>query len=232
MSHRKAWFYHCFSEVFTDEKLANKWAFENNHAVTFDAYIKLQSTHALGFRAFVDKSRCEKPADQLHPSDAEPTSELTLYIANGITMNSDGEPCSGGGLWLSPAHSKNRAVGVPHNLATSTSGGLTAILYVIQNTPRNAVLNFVLDSKNTIHKLTLAVPQLESDGWTAIRTTRSRPERIKTAIMLEKTRYAIRDQCGKMPNDEDIWKSIRHKVIVCDVDETMEHMKERRGTGS
>jgi ribonuclease HI len=49
--------------------------------------------------------------------------------------------------------------------------------------------------------------------YAAIRATRPTPERMKTVIMLDKTRYAIQAQCGKTLSDEDIWKSIRHKDI-------------------
>ncbi|KAJ7860650.1 hypothetical protein B0H13DRAFT_2237362 [Mycena leptocephala] len=31
--------------------------------------------------------------------------------------------------------------------------------------------------------------------------------------MLDRTRYAVKAQCGKVPMDEDIWQSIRHKDI-------------------
>ncbi|KAJ7620842.1 hypothetical protein DFH06DRAFT_1359475 [Mycena polygramma] len=49
--------------------------------------------------------------------------------------------------------------------------------------------------------------------YAAIRATHPSPERMKTTIMLDRTRHAVHDQCGKTPNDEEIWESIRHRDI-------------------
>ncbi|KAJ7933194.1 hypothetical protein B0H13DRAFT_1856482 [Mycena leptocephala] len=49
--------------------------------------------------------------------------------------------------------------------------------------------------------------------YAVIRAEHVPPERLKTTVMLDMTRYAVQDQCGKIPTDEDIWKSIRHKDI-------------------
>ncbi|KAJ7732743.1 ribonuclease H-like protein [Mycena maculata] len=206
-------------------------------------------------------------------------------------MKTDGTSCAGAGCWISTNDPKNRAIGVPSKLTSRTSGELVAILHVIQRTPQNTVLNFIVRSKALVHKLTVGLHQLESNGWigeidktllktitaalrlqasrctfrvtqdsndaagleaaydlakkamrndpdeyitdpddlytdvparyqlqgatfyAAIRATRKCPERKKTLIMLDKVRYSIESQCGKIPTDEDIWKSIRHKDI-------------------
>ncbi|KAJ7429747.1 hypothetical protein B0H11DRAFT_2211913 [Mycena galericulata] len=44
--------------------------------------------------------------------------------------------------------------------------------------------------------------------------TRPRVDRVKTRIMLDITRYAVKEQSGKTPSDEEIWKSIRNKDIT------------------
>ncbi|KAJ7508391.1 hypothetical protein B0H11DRAFT_1692858, partial [Mycena galericulata] len=207
---------------------------------------------------------------------------------------------SGGGVWFAPDDPKNKPVGVPFNLMTRNSGELAAILHVIQTTSENVVLNFRLNSKYLVRKLTIDVPSLESSGWTgdrdktlistivaalrvrgtrstfcetgadgdagkiqfaielaknaisdyppentidaddlrtevprryqvqgvsmantsqatfyhAIRETRPRVDRVKTRIMLDITRYAVKEQSGKTPSDEEIWKSIRNKDIT------------------
>ncbi|KAJ7829456.1 hypothetical protein B0H13DRAFT_1540836, partial [Mycena leptocephala] len=136
--------------------------------VTFDPNITLKSSIALGFRIFVNKPS-KNPADQLPTMNAVPNPQLTFYIAGAFCMSDDGEPCAGGGVRLSASHPKNRAIGVPYNLITQTSGELASIIYVIQNTPRNTILNFILQSKHTVYKLTLGLPQLESNGWTGDR---------------------------------------------------------------
>ncbi|KAJ7928200.1 hypothetical protein B0H13DRAFT_1567846, partial [Mycena leptocephala] len=97
-----------------DKQMENKLAFNDKKPVTFDPNITLQSSIALGFRAFVNKPRSKNPADQLPTVNAVPNPELTLYIAGAFCMNDDGEPCAGGGAWLSASHPKNRAVGVPY----------------------------------------------------------------------------------------------------------------------
>ncbi|KAJ6528953.1 hypothetical protein B0H19DRAFT_1214591 [Mycena capillaripes] len=87
--------------------------------------------------------------------------------------------------------------------------------------------------------------------YRAIRATKPKIERIKTQVMLDMVRYAIKDQCGResAPSDEHIWNSIRDKDISrsirdyfwthwlkipgyeqwatchnCNVDESMEHI--------
>ncbi|KAJ7127522.1 ribonuclease H-like protein [Mycena crocata] len=50
--------------------------------------------------------------------------------------------------------------------------------------------------------------------YRAIRERKAQPERMKTCVMLDITRYAVKDQCGKTPSDEQIWKSIRDKDIT------------------
>jgi ribonuclease HI len=49
--------------------------------------------------------------------------------------------------------------------------------------------------------------------YRAIRELKKFPERIKTTIMLDLTRYAVRAQCNIVPTDEMIWRSIRNKDI-------------------
>jgi ribonuclease HI len=49
--------------------------------------------------------------------------------------------------------------------------------------------------------------------YRAIRESKKFPERIKTTIMLDLTRYAVRAQCNIVPTDEMIWRSIRNKDI-------------------
>lgn len=145
-----------------DELIENKLAFNGKKPVTFRT---LRSSISLGFRAFVNKPRIKNPTDQLPAANITLNQGLDFYIAGTFGMSHNGEPCAGGGVWLSANHPKNRAVGVPDNLITRTSGELSSILYVIQNTPRNIILNFILQSKHTVHKLTLGLPQLESNGW-------------------------------------------------------------------
>jgi ribonuclease HI len=55
--------------------------------------------------------------------------------------------------------------------------------------------------------------------YQAIRESKEAPECIKTTIMLDLTRYAVRAQCNIVPTDEMIWWSIRSKDIsrnICD----------------
>ncbi|KAJ6571139.1 hypothetical protein B0H19DRAFT_1218947 [Mycena capillaripes] len=44
--------------------------------------------------------------------------------------------------------------------------------------------------------------------YRAIKARRQRPERIKTTIMLDRTRHAARDLSGNTPTDAEIWQSI------------------------
>ncbi|KAJ7799729.1 hypothetical protein B0H13DRAFT_1932967 [Mycena leptocephala] len=83
-----------------DEQMENKLAFNDKKPVTFDPNITVQSSIALGFRAFVNKPRSKNPADQLPTLNAVPNLELTLYIAGAFCMKDDGEPCAGGGRFL------------------------------------------------------------------------------------------------------------------------------------
>ncbi|KAJ7670106.1 ribonuclease H-like protein [Mycena polygramma] len=282
-----------------DERLANQDAFQNDRAVTFDPNLTLTSL-ALGFRVFVNKPRSKKPADQLPRADNPQDIELTVYAGGTFKIDTDGDPVAGGGVWFAENSPKNRSIGVRRDLSTRTGGILSAVLYVIQSNPSTTILNFVLQSKHVVSKLTVALPKQESDGWigekdktllmaitaalrvrgnrctfrvadnkddrvkfkcvqtlaniamngdpedeyivdpdelytdipsryqlqglslantsqatfyAAIRATHTHPERMKTIIMLDRTRYAVNDQCGKTPQNEDIWKSIRDRDI-------------------
>ncbi|KAJ6469898.1 hypothetical protein C8R45DRAFT_837114 [Mycena sanguinolenta] len=50
--------------------------------------------------------------------------------------------------------------------------------------------------------------------YRAIAAKRKRPERVKTKVMLDQTRYAAAHLAGNTPTDEEIWKSIRHPDIT------------------
>jgi hypothetical protein len=75
----------------TTDELESKLAFDDKKLVTFDPNITLKSSIALGFRAFVNKPRRKKPADQLPSPNAESNPELTFYIACASSMSDDGE---------------------------------------------------------------------------------------------------------------------------------------------
>jgi hypothetical protein len=54
----------------------------------------------------------------------------------------------------------------------------------------------------------------QSDLYKGILEKRQTPERQTTSIQLDITRWAVNDLSGKLPTDEKIWKSIRHKDIT------------------
>ncbi|KAJ7674068.1 hypothetical protein DFH06DRAFT_978880, partial [Mycena polygramma] len=49
--------------------------------------------------------------------------------------------------------------------------------------------------------------------YKAIRQSKPMPDRMKTTIMLDITRYAVQDLTGNLPSDKNIWLSIRDRNI-------------------
>ncbi|KAJ7052456.1 hypothetical protein C8F01DRAFT_1221839 [Mycena amicta] len=96
----------------------------------------------------------------------EDASDLTLYIAGTSEVDCDGEYRAAGGIWINNDHPKNVGVCVPDGHITRTSGTLAAMLYAIQSTANSTPMNFVLDSKDMVKKLTLGLPTLEANGYT------------------------------------------------------------------
>ncbi|KAJ7733620.1 hypothetical protein B0H16DRAFT_1214444, partial [Mycena metata] len=131
--------------------------------VVFDPNITVTSI-ANCFRVFVNNPRSKHAADQM-PQELGDPSVPTVYVAGAYKVSDSGDPCAGGGVWVSPGHRKNNPIGVPADLRTRTSGELTAILHVIQSTPQNSALKFIVNSKATVSKLTLNVHRLEANGW-------------------------------------------------------------------
>ncbi|KAJ7484766.1 hypothetical protein B0H11DRAFT_1722699 [Mycena galericulata] len=152
-----------------EQKSENVSALTDKKPITFDPDITVKSDLSLAFRAFV-KSRCHKrPADQMNSVRVNVPPHLTVFIGGTFIIDEDGEYQSGGGVWFAPDDPKNKPVGVPFNLMTRNSGELAAILHVIQTTSENVVLNFRLNSKYLVRKLTIDVPSLEFSGWTGDR---------------------------------------------------------------
>ncbi|KAJ7676571.1 hypothetical protein DFH06DRAFT_976497, partial [Mycena polygramma] len=50
--------------------------------------------------------------------------------------------------------------------------------------------------------------------YKAIRQSKPKPDRLKTTIMLDMTRYAVQELTGRLPSDKEIWLSIRDKDIT------------------
>ncbi|KAJ7657424.1 hypothetical protein DFH06DRAFT_991016, partial [Mycena polygramma] len=89
-----------------DELLINQNEYSDNKAVTFDPNITL-SNFAHGFRVFVNKPRSKKPADQLPHANNVQNTELTVYAGGSFKINTEGDPCAGGGAWFSENSPKN-----------------------------------------------------------------------------------------------------------------------------
>ncbi|KAJ7883248.1 hypothetical protein B0H13DRAFT_2538339 [Mycena leptocephala] len=49
--------------------------------------------------------------------------------------------------------------------------------------------------------------------YKAIKSKRRKPERMKTTVMLDRTRHAAKALSGQTPTDKEIWKSLNHKDI-------------------
>ncbi|KAJ7018275.1 ribonuclease H-like protein [Mycena alexandri] len=269
----------------------NLQAITDKEDVTFDPKITLQRFED-GYRVFCDK-RSDSPAHQLDPIEGEdePSDEI-VFIGSHNEVNEDGENCSAGGIWYGPEVTRNTTVRVSKNLASKEGGIAAAILYVIQNSPREVSLHFRIQSKQIIHVLTKGLEECEDKGWLgvadsvllkaitaalrgrgtrctlreagdldrigmsnavelakigldhgepaplytdipqdynldgiklssgtqsifyqAIKAMRTKPDRMKTTIMLDITQHAARDLSGRTPTDGDIWRSVRNKDI-------------------
>ncbi|KAJ7831750.1 hypothetical protein B0H13DRAFT_1654551 [Mycena leptocephala] len=49
--------------------------------------------------------------------------------------------------------------------------------------------------------------------YRAIKSRRRKPDRMKTTIMLDRTRHVAKELSGRTPTDGEIWKSLNHKDI-------------------
>ncbi|KAJ7831993.1 hypothetical protein B0H13DRAFT_2240505 [Mycena leptocephala] len=50
--------------------------------------------------------------------------------------------------------------------------------------------------------------------YKAIKSKHRKPERMKTTVMLDRTRHAAKALSGQTPTDKEIWKSLNHKDIL------------------
>ncbi|KAJ7073789.1 hypothetical protein C8F01DRAFT_971268, partial [Mycena amicta] len=153
-----------YSPVTPDEILENEDAFADKQATTFNPNIFVADHLASALRVFVDEPTSRIRFEQMNCE--EDASDLTLYIAGTSEVDCDGEYRAAGGIWINNDHPKNVGVCVPDGHVTRTSGTLAAMLYAIQSTANSTPMNFVLDSKDMVKKLTLGLPTLEANGYT------------------------------------------------------------------
>ncbi|KAJ7163885.1 ribonuclease H-like protein [Mycena crocata] len=207
-------------------------------------------------------------------------------------IDEDGQHCSAGALWYGLEDPRNKAVRIEKEMASKEAGEAAAILYAVQNTPREVSIHFKIKSGRILRTLTKDLEKCEDKGWIdirdstllkaiaaalrgkgtrctlqevelatsipmkeadklaesglhdeatsdlrteipvahdlqgvklrtgtqssfykAIKVSKPKPERTKTRIMLDITRYAAADLSGKTPTDSQIWMSIRHPDI-------------------
>ncbi|KAJ7927946.1 ribonuclease H-like protein [Mycena leptocephala] len=139
----------------------------DKEAVIFDPKVTLVSV-VDGYRIF-GGDVCNNPAEQLEPLDDENNpSEVTVFIGNTHRVNEDGEHCSAGGVWYGPDDARNSTVRVKKELASKEGGEAAAILFAIQNLPREVSPNFKIKSRRILRALTVDLEIYEDKGWTDV----------------------------------------------------------------
>ncbi|KAJ7430777.1 hypothetical protein FB451DRAFT_1038724 [Mycena latifolia] len=156
------------AELTAEERTANSQALEDKKEVIFDPRITLNQPSSNGFRIFCNIN-CNSPANQLDPLEEEGESfREAVYIGNAHEINEDGEHCSAGGVWYGPEDPRNTSVRVEKELASKEGGVVAAILYTIQNSPREVSIDFWINSKRILRALTTDLDESEDKGWIGV----------------------------------------------------------------
>ncbi|KAJ7027464.1 ribonuclease H-like protein, partial [Mycena alexandri] len=92
-------------------------------------------------------------------------SEIAVFVGCSHKVNDDGEHCSAGGLWYGPGDPRNSIIRVAKELSSRNAGQSAAVLYAIQNLPRETSIHFCLKSKRIISTLTTNLASCEDNGW-------------------------------------------------------------------
>ncbi|KAJ7136376.1 ribonuclease H-like protein [Mycena crocata] len=92
-----------------------------------------------------------------------------IFIGNSHTVNEDGEHCSSGSVWYGLGDERNAVVPVGTGLASKDAGEGAAILYAIQNSPREMTLHFCMKSKRILKTLTVDLMLHEDNGWFGVK---------------------------------------------------------------
>ncbi|KAJ7077991.1 hypothetical protein B0H15DRAFT_762500, partial [Mycena belliarum] len=132
-------------DLLPDERDKNVQALAEKEVLTFDPKVIMNGPSVDGYRIFCEDTS-DTPAHQMVALDdeGEPSDE-TIFVGNSHKVNQDGEHISSGGIWYGQGDERNRTVRVPMDLASKESGKTAAVLYAIQNSPREASLHFKLD---------------------------------------------------------------------------------------
>ncbi|KAJ7792967.1 hypothetical protein B0H14DRAFT_3094075 [Mycena olivaceomarginata] len=72
----------------------------------------------------------------------------------------------------------------------------------------------VLGDGQPVQLHTIIPPAFRLEGMTLSKGRKPPPERLKTTMMLDQTRYAAARLSGRTPTDSEIWQAINHKDIT------------------
>ncbi|KAJ7029098.1 hypothetical protein C8F04DRAFT_1289065 [Mycena alexandri] len=155
-------------ELTTEELTANAEAIISKEDIIFDPKIAIHRLED-GYRVFCDSRSNAPPTHQLDPLEGEdePSDEI-VFIGNFTEVNDDTKHLSAGNIWYSPEDARNSPVRVSNHLASKEAGAAAAILYAIQNSPREVSLHFRIQSKRILHSLTKGLEEYENRGWLGI----------------------------------------------------------------
>src|SRR5882762_8598652 len=130
-------------------------------AVPFNPTITTSGSLANGFHIFASPeimSRC--PAWCL-PRPNPPSAPICAYIAESSSGLGSEEAVTGSGIWFTPDDPWNTSLHLPPSLLHPHSGELTAILYAIRLSPKDADLSIIGSSPASIDAITKHLPHWE-----------------------------------------------------------------------
>ncbi|KAJ6491823.1 hypothetical protein C8R47DRAFT_976306 [Mycena vitilis] len=206
-----------------DERKSNSQAITDKEPVVFDPRIALEGPLTEGFRIFCSEVS-GTPAHQIDPlEDEDAPSEVTVFIGNSEHVNEDGEYCSSGAVWYGLDDIRNEPVRVREELASKHAGEAAAILYAIQNLPRETSPHFVVRSRRILKALTTDLEACEDKEWLEISDStllkaitaalRGRGSRCILQDSSRRLDHSARGTCGQWGEASEKYEHVAVRVL-------------------
>lgn len=149
----------------TNRKKANIASKGENEELTFDPSITVKKDLSRCFRIFANPhKKCNDTANR--QITKEISRETTIVYTDGSCLNNGSQnSIAGAGIWYGKDDRRNIAIRVQDKLQSNNTGELSAILYVLQSTPKILPLRIMSDSSYAINGIIWNSRKWEERGW-------------------------------------------------------------------